>query len=134
MGYPAVDDDCNQTGQLLAGLLDWPQATFASKVEVKQGQVEVTREVDTGLQTISFAAPGIISCDLRLNTPKIATIPNMMKAKKVNIEEVELESLNLTPSGVSIVETFEPTKKKGGVKVKDVDELLEKLQKEAKVI
>jgi electron transfer flavoprotein beta subunit len=90
--------------------------------------------VDTGLQTIRFKPPGVITCDLRLNTPKIATIPNMMKAKKANIEEVELESLNIPPSKVTTISTYEPTKKKGGVKVKDIDELLEKLQKEAKVI
>lgn len=83
--YSAVDDDCNQTGQLLAGMLDWPQATFASKIEVNDGIIEVTREVDSGLQTIKFKPPGIITCDLRLNTPKIASIPAMMKAKKANI-------------------------------------------------
>jgi electron transfer flavoprotein beta subunit len=83
--YSAVDDDCNQTGQLLAGMLDWPQATFASKIEVKDGIIEVTREVDSGLQTIKFKPPGIITCDLRLNTPKIASIPAMMKAKKAVI-------------------------------------------------
>lgn len=127
--YLAVDDDCNQTGQLLAGLLDWPQATFASKVEVNNGEIHVTREVDAGLQTIKFKPPGIITCDLRLNTPKIASIPNMMKAKKATIEEVELDSLKIEPSKVSIIETYEPVKKKGGVKVKDVDELIEKLQK-----
>ena len=94
----------------------------------------MTREVDTGLQTIKFKPPGIITCDLRLNTPKIASIPNMMKAKKATIEEIELDSLKLEPSKVSIVETVEPAKKKGGIKVKDIDELLEKLQKEAKII
>lgn len=103
-------------------------------MELSDGHLHVTREVDAGLQTIKFKPPGIITCDLRLNTPKIASIPNMMKAKKVNIEEVELDSLKLEPSKVSILETFEPTKKQGGIKVKDVDELIEKLQKEAKVI
>ena len=78
----AVDDDCNQTGQLLAGLLDWPQATFASKVDIDGDNIQVTREVDTGLQTIGFKAPAVITADLRLNTPKIASIPKMMKAKK----------------------------------------------------
>lgn len=82
----AVDDDCNQTGQLLAGLLNWPQATFASKIDVKDSGIDVTREVDSGLQTISFKPPGVITCDLRLNTPKIASIPAMMKAKKATIE------------------------------------------------
>lgn len=96
--------------------------------------MNVTREVDTGLQTIKFKLPGIITCDLRLNTPKIASIPNMMKAKKATIEEIELDSLKFEPSKVSIIETVEPVKKKGGIKVKDIDELLEKLQKEAKII
>ena len=115
-------------------MLEWPQATFASKVDVKDGKVEVTRQIDTGLQTINFKAPGIITCDLRLNTPKIASIPAMMKAKKANIEEVELESLNIESPKVKIESTSQPQKKKGGVMVKDVDQLLEKLQKEAKVI
>jgi electron transfer flavoprotein beta subunit len=120
----AVDDDCNQTGQLLAGLLNWPQATFASKIDVKDSGIDVTREVDSGLQTINFKPPGVITCDLRLNTPKIASIPAMMKAKKATIEEVEFDSLNIAPSKVKIIETTEPPKKKGGVMVKDVDELL----------
>jgi len=90
---------------LLAGILDWPQATFASKIDVKDGGIDVTREVDSGLQTINFKAPGVITCDLRLNTPKIASIPAMMKAKKANIEEVEFDSLNIAPSKVKILET-----------------------------
>jgi electron transfer flavoprotein beta subunit len=134
LGKQSVDDDCNQTGQILAGLLNWPQATFASKVDINGSEIEVTREVDTGLETIKFKSPAVITCDLRLNTPKIASLPQMMKAKKANIEEVELSSLGLQPSKVEIVETYEPAKKKGGVKVKDVDELIEKLQKEAKVL
>jgi len=89
----------------LAGILDWPQATFASKIDVKDGGIDVTREVDSGLQTINFKAPGVITCDLRLNTPKIASIPAMMKAKKANIEEVEFDSLNIAPSKVKILET-----------------------------
>lgn len=129
-----MDDDCNQTGQLLAGMLNWPQATFASKIDIKGDEIEVTREVDTGLQTIKVKSPAVITCDLRLNTPKIASIPKMMQAKKKPIEEVDLASLGLSPSKVEILETFEPPKKQGGVKVKDVDELLEKLQKEAKLI
>lgn len=89
----------------MAGILDWPQATFASKIDVKDGGIDVTREVDSGLQTINFKAPGVITCDLRLNTPKIASIPAMMKAKKANIEEVEFDSLNIAPSKVKILET-----------------------------
>jgi len=118
----------------LAGLLNWPQATFASKVEINGNEIEVTREVDTGLETVKFKSPAVITCDLRLNVPKIASLPQMMKAKKANIEEVELNSLGIQPSRVEILETYEPAKKKGGIKVKDVDELIEKLQKEAKVI
>lgn len=86
-------------------MLDWPQATFASKVEAKDGGIDVTREIDTGLQTINFKAPAVVTCDLRLNTPKIASIPAMMKAKKANIEEVELDSLNIAQSKVQIVST-----------------------------
>ena len=117
----AVDDDCNQTGQLLAGLLGWSQATFASKVEPKDDKLEVTREVDTGLATISVSKPTIITADLRLNVPKIASIPAMMKAKKVPIEEVEFSSLGIEKSKVEVVETTEPPKKSGGIMVKDVD-------------
>lgn len=134
MGKQSVDDDCNQTGQILAGLLNWPQATFASKVDINGNEIEVTREVDTGLETIKVKSPAIITCDLRLNVPKIASLPQMMKAKKANIEEVELNSLGIQQSKVEVLETYEPPKKKGGIKVKDIDELIEKLQKEAKVL
>ena len=117
----AVDDDCNQTGQILAGMLGWPQATFASKVEIKDDAVEVTREVDTGLETISMKSPAVVTCDLRLNTPKIAPLAMMMKAKKAPIEEVDLNSLNIASSKVKNVGTIEPPKKKAGIMMADVD-------------
>jgi electron transfer flavoprotein beta subunit len=85
LGKQSVDDDCNQTGQILAGLLGWPQATFASKIDINGNEIEVTREVDTGLETIKIKSPAVITCDLRLNVPKIASLPQMMKAKKANI-------------------------------------------------
>lgn len=103
LGKQSVDDDCNQTGQILAGLLNWPQATFASKVDINGNEIEVTREVDTGLETIKFKSPAVITCDLRLNVPKIASLPQMMKAKKANIEEVELNSLGIQQSKVEIL-------------------------------
>jgi electron transfer flavoprotein beta subunit len=102
-------------------MLDWPQATFASKIAYQDGAFDVTREIDTGLQTINFKPPAVVTCDLRLNTPKIASIPAMMKAKKAKIEEVEYDSLGIAESKVKVVSTSEPSKKKGGVMVKDVD-------------
>jgi len=95
LGKQSIDDDFNQTGQLLAGLLGWPQATFASEIKVNGKFFEVTREIDGGLQTIKFEAPGVITCDLRLNTPRFATLPNIMKAKKIAIEEIQLDKLGI---------------------------------------
>lgn len=96
----AVDDDFNQTGQLLAGLLKWPQATFASKIEKREGSLDVTREVDSGLETINIKLPAVVTCDLRLNTPKIPSLPNMMKAKKQPIEKVDFKSLNISKTNL----------------------------------
>ena len=119
MGKQAIDDDCNQTGQMLAALLSWPQATFASKIEVKEKSLEVTREVDEGLETIEVQMPAIVTCDLRLNEPRYASLPNIMKAKKKPIEQIKVE---------------EPPKRKAGIKVASVEELVQKLKNEAKVI
>ena len=130
----AVDDDFNQTGQILAGLLRWSQATFASKIVAHDGSLDVTREVDSGLETINVKLPAVVTCDLRLNIPKIPSLPNMMKAKKQPIEKVDFKTLNIPKSKLEILETIEPTKRQGGIMVKDVDELISKLQKEAKII
>ena len=134
-GKQAIDDDCNQTGQMLSALLNWSQATFASKIEVKDKTFVVTREVDEGLETIEVNMPTIITCDLRLNEPRYASLPNIMKAKKKPIEQ-----LNASDLGVDIkprieqIKVEEPPKRKGGIKVANVAELVQKLKNEAKVI
>lgn len=135
MGKQAIDDDSNQTGQMLATLLGWGQATFASKVELDGGKAIVTREVDGGLETLSVKTPAIITTDLRLNEPRYASLPNIMKAKKK-----ELDTKTPADYGVTIehrLETLkveEPPKRSGGIKVPDVDTLIDKLKNEAKVI
>ena len=119
----------------MAGLLDWPQVTFASKIEQVDGRLQVTREIDGGLQTLAFNTPGLVTCDLRLNTPRFATLPNIMKAKKRPLEEIQFSTFNIdTSKGISIVNHEEPTKRQGGVKVESVDDLIKKLKSEAKVI
>ena len=138
LGKQAIDDDSNQTGQMLAALLGWPQGTFASKVVIAgadAASVEVTREVDGGLETLDLKLPAIITTDLRLNEPRYASLPNIMKAKKKPIEQVTPDALGVDPSPrLIIVKVDEPPKRKAGVKVKDVAELVEKLKNEAKVI
>ncbi|MDA1187378.1 MAG: electron transfer flavoprotein subunit beta/FixA family protein [Proteobacteria bacterium] len=135
MGKQAIDDDCNQTGQMLAGLLNWPQATFASKVDLQPDHALVTREVDGGLQTISVQLPAIVTADLRLNEPRYVTLPNIMKAKKKDIETIEAASLgvDLAPR-LQQLKVAEPAGRAAGVKLASVDELIEKLKNEAKVI
>ena len=135
MGKQAIDDDCNQTGQMLSALLDWPQATFASKIEVKDGKLEVVREIDEGLETIEINTPAIVTCDLRLNEPRYASLPNIMKAKKKPIEEINVSDLgiDITPR-VQQLKVEEPPKRKAGIKVANVAELVQKLKNEAKVI
>lgn len=137
LGKQAIDDDCNQTGQMLAGLLKWPQATFASQVALDPaaGRVTVTREVDGGLETLSAPLPAVVTADLRLNQPRYATLPNIMKAKKKPIEGLTAEELGVDPAPAhETVEVVEPSKRKGGVMVGSVKELVEKLHKEAGVI
>lgn len=136
MGKQSIDDDSNQTGQILAALMNWPQATFASKVEIQgPSTAHVTREVDGGLETIEIALPGIITTDLRLNTPRYAALPNIMKAKQKPLETIALDTLGLSLSPrLKLVSLEEPPKRKGGIKVASVDELIEKLKNEAKVI
>ena len=135
MGKQAIDDDCNQTGQMLSALLNWPQATFASKIEVKDKSLEVTREIDEGLETIEINIPAIVTCDLRLNEPRYASLPNIMKAKKKPIEEINVSDLgiDITPR-VELLKVEEPPKRKAGIKVANVAELVQKLKNEAKVL
>ncbi|MGH6929172.1 MAG: electron transfer flavoprotein subunit beta/FixA family protein [Dongiaceae bacterium] len=135
LGKQAIDDDCNQTGQMLAGLLGWPQATFASKLQAEDGGFTVTREVDAGLEVIKLKSPALITTDLRLNEPRYASLPNIMKAKKKPIEAQTPDALgvDVTPR-VKTLKVVEPPKRKAGVKVKSVAELVDKLRNEAKVI
>ncbi|KAE9453040.1 hypothetical protein C3L33_15057, partial [Rhododendron williamsianum] len=136
-GIHAIDDDCNQTGQMLAGLLNWPQGTFASKVVLDKEKQEVTvdREVDGGLETLCLDLPAIITTDLRLNQPRYATLPNIMKAKSKVIKKYTPQELNVEiKSDLQIVQVTEPPKRKSGVMVSSVDELIDKLKNEARVI
>src|SRR5271156_5736491 len=135
LGKQAIDDDCNQTGQMLAALLGWPQATFASKVAIGAGSAEVTREGDGGLETIKFKLPMVVTTDLRLNEPRYASLPNIMKAKKKLIDTVTPADLgvDVTPRLVTL-KVEEPAKRQGGVKVGSVEELVSKLKTEARVI
>ena len=135
MGKQAIDDDCNQTGQMLAALLNWPQATFASKIEIKEKSLEVTREIDEGLETIEVNVPAIVTCDLRLNEPRYASLPNIMKAKKKPIEQLNASDLGVdTKPRIDQIKVEEPPKRKAGIKVASVEELVQKLKNEAKVI
>ena len=135
LGKQAIDDDCNQTGQMLAALLGWGQATFASKLVVGDGSVEVTREVDGGMQTITLKLPAVVTTDLRLNEPRYASLPNIMKAKKKPIDEKSPADLgvDVTPR-LKVLKTVEPSGRKSGVKVGSVAELVSKLKNEAGVI
>ena len=135
MGKQAIDDDCNQTGQMLAALLNWPQATFASKIEVKEKSLKVTREIDEGLETIEVNIPAIVTCDLRLNEPRYASLPNIMKAKKKPIEQMNVSDLGIDiKPRIEQIKVEEPPKRKAGIKVATVEELVQKLKNEAKVI
>ena len=135
MGKQAIDDDCNQTGQMLSALLNWPQATFASKIEIKDRTLEVTREIDEGLETIEVNLPAIVTCDLRLNEPRYASLPNIMKSKKKPLEILTAADLGVdTTPRVQQIKVEEPPKRKAGMKVASVAELVSKLKNEAKVI
>ena len=134
-GKQAIDDDCNQTGQMLAALADMPQATFASKVEVNGDKVNVTREVDGGLETIALNTPAVITTDLRLNEPRYVTLPNIMKAKKKQLDTLKPEDLGVDVAPrIKTLKVAEPAKRGAGVKVPDVATLIDKLKNEAKVI
>ena len=135
LGKQAIDDDCNQTGQMLAALLGWPQGTFASKVEVGEGTVDVTREVDGGLQTVTLKLPAVVTTDLRLNEPRYASLPNIMKAKKKPIVEKSAADLGVDVAPkLKILKTVEPGGRKAGVKVGSVTELVDKLKNEVAVL
>jgi len=135
LGKQAIDDDSNQTGQMLAALLGWPQATFASKIAFKDGGLEVTREVDAGLETVAIGTPAVITCDLRLNEPRYASLPNIMKAKRKPIDTLSPEELGVeTAPRLKVLKVEEPPKRQAGVRVADVAELVDKLKNEAKVI
>lgn len=135
LGKQAIDDDSNQTGQMLAALLGWPQATFASKVEVADGKATVTREVDGGLETLSLTLPAVITTDLRLNEPRYVTLPNIMKAKKKPLETVKPEDLGVDVAPrLKTLKVAEPPARQAGVKVADVAALVDKLKNEAKVV
>jgi len=135
LGKQAIDDDCNQTGQILAALADLPQATFASKLEVAGGNVMVTREVDGGLETLSLVLPAVITTDLRLNEPRYVTLPNIMKAKKKPLETIKPEDLGVdVKPRLKTLKVTEPPQRGAGMKVPDVATLVAKLKNEAKVI
>ena len=135
MGKQAIDDDCNQTGQMLSALLNWPQATFASKIDVTDGKLEIVREIDEGLETIEVNIPAIVTCDLRLNEPRYASLPNIMKAKKKPVDQLNASELGVDISPrVEHIKVEEPPKRKAGIKVANVAELVQKLKNEAKVI
>jgi electron transfer flavoprotein beta subunit len=135
LGKQAIDDDCNQTGQMLAALLGWPQATFASRLKIAGGKADVTREVDGGLETISVKLPAVVTTDLRLNEPRYVTLPNIMKAKKKPLEVLKPDALGVDVAPrLRTLKVEEPAKRKAGVKVPDAKALVAKLRGEAKVI
>jgi electron transfer flavoprotein beta subunit len=135
MGKQAIDDDMNATGQMLAALLGWPQGTFASKVEIADGTATVTREVDGGLETVALTLPAVVTADLRLNEPRYASLPNIMKARKKTIDMLKPADLGVDPAPrLTILTVSEPPVRKAGIKVPDVATLLDKLRNEAKVI
>ena len=135
MGKQAIDDDSNQTGQMTSALLNWPQATFASKIEIDDKTATVTREIDEGLERIKVNIPFVASCDLRLNEPRYASLPNIMKAKKKPIEQINASDLGVDISSkIQQIKVEEPPKRQAGIKVSSVAELVQKLKNEAKVI
>ena len=135
VGKQAIDDDCNQTGQMLSALLGWSQGTFASKLELKDGGLAVTREVDGGLETVALKMPAVVTTDLRLNEPRYASLPNIMKAKKKPIDQLTPEALGVDAAPrLKVLKVDEPPKRQAGTKVKTVAELVAKLKNEEKVI
>jgi electron transfer flavoprotein beta subunit len=135
MGKQAIDDDCNQTGQMLAGMLNWPQATFASNIEFKEDNcVEVVREIDGGLESIQLQLPAVITTDLRLNEPRYPSLPNIMKAKRKPLESIVLNDSDIAKVCLNVEKVTEPKARQAGIKVSSVDELIDNLKNKAKVI
>ena len=135
MGKQAIDDDSNQTGQMLSALLGWSQGTFISKIEISDNEASITREIDEGLEMLNLSLPSVVTCDLRLNEPRYASLPNIMKAKKKPIDELDSKDLGIdTKLRIKLIKVEEPPIRKKGIIVKDVAELVEKLKHEAKVI
>lgn len=135
LGKQAIDDDSNQTGQMLAALLNWPQGAFASRIEISGDSAKVMREIDGGLETVEVKLPAVMTADLRLNTPRYASLPNIMKAKKKTIETLKAEDLGVdTAPRLKVLKVTEPPQREAGIKVGSVAELVEKLRNEAKVI
>jgi len=135
LGKQAIDDDCNQTGQMLAAMLNWPQATFSSKLNLKDKSLEIVREIDEGLETLEVNLPAIVTCDLRLNEPRFASLPNIMKAKKKPMEQLIAKDMGIDLTNrIEQLKVEEPPKRKAGIKVANVAELVSKLKNEAKVI
>ena len=135
LGKQAIDDDCNQTGQMLAAILNWPQGTFVSKINLKDKTIEIVREIDEGLETLEINLPAVVTCDLRLNEPRFASLPNIMKAKKKPIDKMAAKDLGVDITNrIQQLKVEEPPKRKGGIKVSSVSELVSKLKNEAKVI
>jgi electron transfer flavoprotein beta subunit len=135
LGKQAIDDDMNATSQMVAALLNWPQATFASKIEIVDKIVKVSREVDGGIENIEVNLPAVISTDLRLNEPRYASLPNIMKAKKKPINEIKIDELKINiEQRLDILKVEEPSKRQSGIMLKTIEELVDKLKNEAKVI
>ena len=135
LGKQSIDGDNNQTGQMLAGLLDWPQGTFASEIDFADGELQVTREVDAGLEAIQISLPSVVTTDLRLNEPRLPSIPNIMKAKKKQLDSIELDSLGLTLNdNITTLKVTPPEQRQAGVMLDSVEALVDKLKNEAKVI
>ena len=135
LGKQAIDDDCNQTGQMLSAILNWPQGCFVSELGINDSSITISREIDEGLEQLEIQLPAVVTCDLRLNEPRFASLPNIMKAKKKPIEIIEIESLGVdTIPKVKYLKVEEPPVRQGGVMVADVKELIQKLKYEAKVI
>jgi len=135
LGKQAIDDDSNQTGQMLAALLDWPQGTFASKLEIKENKLKVVREVDGGLETLEMSLPSVVTTDLRLNEPRYASLPNIMKAKKKEILEINISEIGVDiKNRLEVLKVSEPAIRSGGRKVENVDELIEALKNDVGVI
>ena len=135
MGKQAIDDDMNATGQMLSAMLNWGQATFASKLEIQNKKIKVSREIDGGIENIEVNLPAIVTTDLRLNEPRYASLPNIMKAKRKPIDEIKVEDLNIDiEPRLEILKVEEPKSREAGIMVKSVDEMIEKLKNEAKVI